>query len=280
MLEKIIKGKLEKPYKVLLYGVEGIGKSTFAAQSSKPIFLAFEDGTNHLDIDRFDRINSLDQTYNAIRALIEEDHDYETLVCDTIDALYPLIERHVCSENNWASIEQPGYGRGPNQTCDEFRNLCSMIERAQRERNMNVLWIGHCEIKRFNNPDGESYDRFALKIPPKSAGILKEWCDAVLFCEYETSTIEKDGKTKGVSSGKRIIHTERRAAFDAKNRYSMADTIPLSFHAFEQARKASLDSLLQKIDESKRTQTIEWIDKQPDPIIAELNVMKKLQPMK
>jgi len=97
---------------------------------------------------------------------------------------------------------------------------------------MHVVLLAHGWIKGFKNPDGEDYDRYELKLHPKAGGLLKEWCDAVLFANYETLTHETNGRNKGVSTGARVLHTQRRAAWDAKNRYDLPHTIPLSWEAF------------------------------------------------
>jgi hypothetical protein len=243
-LSAVVKGRLDHPLKVTLYGVEGIGKSTFGAGSPNPIFLGAEDGTQHLDVARFPKPESVVDVFEAIRTLNEEGHSFQTLVFDTLDWLEPLIWKHVISKSgkDVNSIEDVGggYGKGYTAALDEWRRVLSALERLQAQKKMHVLFIAHSHVKTFKNPEGEDFDRYQMKINEKAAGLVKEWSDAVLFAKHETLA-HKDAKTKrvrGVDTGARIIFTERSAAYDAKNRYSLPDQLPLSWADFYAAVKA------------------------------------------
>lgn len=235
-LAGVVKGKQQAPIRALLYGVEGIGKSTFGANAPNPIFLGAEDGTAHLDVARFPRPETWADVRDAIRVLTHETHEYRTLVLDTVDWVEPLIWSAVCRRDGMENIEAYGFGKGYNVALDEWRLFVSDLERLVRAKPMNVLLLAHSWIRPFKNPEGEDYDRYELKLHAKAGGLLKEWVDHVLFANYETFAKKDNRKrVRGVDTGARLIFTTRRAAFDAKHRGSLPETIPLGWADFVQA---------------------------------------------
>jgi hypothetical protein len=234
------KGIVEVPDRILLYGVEGIGKSSFAAKAPRPIFIETEpDGTARIDTQRMPKPLSWGDVIDGIDSLTLDPHDHKTLVVDTLDAAEAMLWRHICQRDDKANIEAYGYGKGYVVALDEWRVFLARLERLRRERKMGVILIAHSWIKPFKNPEGDDFDRYQLKLHDKTAGLLKEWCDAVLFANYETLTSKESekSKAKGVSTGERIVHTQRTAAFDAKNRYDLPETLPLDYAAFLEAIK-------------------------------------------
>jgi len=240
-LGKVVKGKLAKPVRVLIYGVEGVGKSSFAANAPSPIFLGAEDGTSELDVARFPEPTSWHDALEAITELTTAEHDYQTLAIDTLDWLEPLCWAAVCAGKKdkagkpIENIEGFGYGKGYTAALDHWRQLTAALERLRTERGMNMVLIAHSWIKSFKNPAGEDYDRYELKLHAKAGGLLREWCDAVVFAMHETLTYETDGRVRGISSGARVVYTERCAAWDAKNRYDLPDRLPLDWVSFAEA---------------------------------------------
>jgi hypothetical protein len=233
-LAGVIRGKKQRPVRVLLYGVEGVGKSTFAASAPKPIFLGAEDGTDQLDVERFESPATWQDVLDAIQVLTVEPSEYQTLVIDTLDWAEPLLWAHICKRDEQPNIEAYGYGKGYAAALDEWRVFLAALERLRKAKSMHLVMLAHSWIKPFKNPEGDDFDRYELKLHPKASGLLKEWTDAVLFAAFETFA-NKDKKTKrvrGVSTGARIIYTSRTAAYDAKNRYGLPDTVPLSWSDF------------------------------------------------
>ncbi len=231
-LTTITRGKVLAPPRVLLYGAEGIGKSTFAAGAPLPIFLPGEEGTNHLDVARFPRPETWQDVLESVRVLDQDAHDYKTFVVDTLDSLEPLVWAEVCRKGGKTAIEDFGFGKGYIAAVDEWRYFLAAVERL-RARGMGVVLLAHSVVKTFKNPEGEDYDRYQLKLHEKSAGVLKEWSEAVLFAQLETYAPKEDrGKAKGISTGARIVRTQRTAAFDAKNRYDLPESMPLDWQAF------------------------------------------------
>lgn len=240
-LAKVVKGRLVKPIRVLIYGIEGVGKSMFAAGAPSPIFIGAEDGTSELDVARFPEPLTWADAMEAISELTTAEHDYQTCVIDTLDWLEPLCWAHVCTGKKdkagkpITDIEGFGYGKGYTAALDHWRQLTAALERMRNARGLNTVLIGHSWIKAFKNPAGDDFDRYEMKLHAKAGGLLREWCDAVLFATHETLTYESNNRVKGVSSGARVVHTERTAAFDAKNRYDLPDRLPLDWQAFAEA---------------------------------------------
>lgn len=241
-LGAVVKGKIAKPTRVLLYGFEGIGKSTFAASAPSPIFIGAEDGTSELDVARFPEPQSWEHVLEAVHELTTTPHDYRTVVIDTLDWLEPFVWERTCrgrkqekSGKPILHIEDFGYSKGYQHALEHWRVLTARLEALRAQRQMGVILLGHAYIKTFKNPLGDDYDRFQMKVHEKAAGLLREWCDASLFAMYETHTYDSNGRAKGISTGARVVHTQRTAAWDAKNRYDLPEKLPLDWDAFAEA---------------------------------------------
>lgn len=250
-LSNVKKGRTASAWRMLIYGVEGIGKSTIAAAAPSPIFLGAEDGVGHLDVARFPAPEGWTDIKAAVTVLLNESHQYGTLVLDTIDWAEPMLWDFICRRDQKANIEDYGFGKGYQAALDEWRVLLQLLERL-RAKSVNVLLLGHTHLRPFKNPEGEDFDRYELKVHAKAGGLLKEWCDAVLFANHETFA-KKDERTKrvkGVSTGARWLYTQRTAAYDAKNRFGFPDLLPLDWSSLEAAMQqpvADVDALLGEI---------------------------------
>jgi hypothetical protein len=240
-LTGLVRGKLDQPRRTLLYAPEGVGKSTFASRAHAPIFICAEDGTAQLDVVRLPTPKEWKDVLGSITALTTNKHDFRTLVVDTLDWIEPMLWQHICQRDRKDNVEAYGYGRGYTAALDEWRLFVSALERLRRETRMEVILLAHAWIKAFKDPESDGYDRYELKLHNKAAGLLKEWCDSVLFANYETlqAKDERTKRVRGVSSGARIIHTGRTAAFDAKSRFGLPATLPLDFAEYDAACRAS-----------------------------------------
>lgn len=236
-LQNVVKGRLLKSIRVLVYGPEGVGKSTFGAEAPNPIFLCSEDGTAQLDVARFPAPQSWGDALEAIGVLIRDQHDYKTVVIDTLDWLEPLCWQFVCQSHGKRSIEDLGYGKGYIYALDEWRKLIGLLGDLEFKRKMNVVLLAHSQVKRQEDPDSQPFDRFRLKLHEKTADLFREWTDTVLFARHEVrvNSSGKTGKAKGQATGARFLHTEWRAAYDAKNRNSLPSQLPLDWTQFEEA---------------------------------------------
>lgn len=234
-LQSVRKGVLESPVRVLVYGSEKVGKSTFAAGAPSPIFLGAENGTERLDVERLQP-----QTWNEavewVNELATEPHEYKTLVVDPLGWLEPMCWQQVCANMNIATIEDAGFGKGYTAAIDLWRTFTLGLERCWR-RNMHIILVAHSQVKSFQNPEGAPYDRYEIAMHAKAAGMLKQWVDAVLFARLETfAKLEKNAqKAKGFSTGARIVHTQPSAAYDAGARWKLPEELPLSWDDFMSA---------------------------------------------
>jgi len=215
------------PPRIVLHGIHGIGKSTWAAGAPAPIFIQTEDGLVNIDVPHFPVARSLDEVFDYMAMLINEKHEYKTVVIDTADWLEKLIWQAVCTDNNVKSIENIGYGKGYIFSMNHWEKFYSGLD-ALRNKGMAIVVLAHNEVKSYNPPDGESYDRYAIKLNKTAAAKLEEWADMVLFAGFSV-VVNADTK-KIVNSAERVIHTTNKPAWRAKTRYTLPDTLPMNFN--------------------------------------------------
>ena len=230
---KIISGKIIKPQKVIIYGPEGIGKSTFAAQFPKPLFIDTEGSTSHLEVDRLPRPTSWQMLKQYIEDLKGDTIDYHTLVIDTADWAERLCEEAICQSNGKVGIEDFGYGKGYTYVKEEFGRLLDSLSDLI-DAGMNVVLTAHSIIRKFELPEETgAYDRYELKLGQKAgnqcAALAKEWADMVLFVNYKEIVITTKDNKKKVSGGKRVMYTTHNPCWDAKNRHSLAEELPFDY---------------------------------------------------
>ena len=228
------------PPRILVHGVAGVGKSTFAANAESPVVVATEDGLGMLKVASFPLARSFDQVMEALAALYSEPHEFGTVVVDSVDWLEPLIWKRACDDNRWGSIEEPGYGKGYIAALDLWRQYLDGLNALRDERGMTVIQIAHTDIRRFDSPEHEPYDRYVIKLHARAAALLQEHSDIVLFANYRISTVKSDvgfnkKVTRALGSGERGLYTAERPAFLAKNRYGLPDVLPLDWQAFAAA---------------------------------------------
>ncbi len=234
-LSDISRGIKQQPPRVLLHAVHGLGKSTWGANAPDPIFIQTEDGLGNIDVPAFPLATDLKQVWDAIGALIQEDHKYKTVVIDTVDWLQTLIWKQVCTDKDVASIEEIGYAKGYLFAMTYWEQFLRGMDKLRSDKGMAIVLLAHSEIKAFNPPDGESYDRYQIKLNKHAASRLEEWADVVLFANFETYT-DKDKKVVN-NDPVRVIHTTNRPAWRAKTRYKLPDTLPLDFSSLLTAIK-------------------------------------------
>lgn len=237
-LESIKQGGEAKPPRVLLYGVEGVGKTTFASCAPSPIFIRTEDGLGDLDVPAFPLAQSFTDVMEALTALATGDHPYQTVVVDSVDWLESLVWKFTAETNNWKSIEDPGYGKGYIEADSAWLDYIAALNYLRDEKSMTVIQLAHNEVKAYNDPEREAYDRHVVKLHKRASALLRENCDYLLFANYRVGTT-KDGqgfneKTRAVGSGERILCTQEKPAYMAKRRTPMPDEIPMDWQAFAQ----------------------------------------------
>ena len=236
-LSSIITGSTISPPRIVVYGPHGIGKTHFAAHAPSPIFLPLEDGIGTLDVQRFPLLTEWSDVMDALKAVSGSDK-YATLVIDSIDWLEPIVWQETCRRHGWDAIETPNFGKGYLASMDVWREFTQAINAIRSIRSMAIILIAHADIKRFDSPITEPYDRYQIKLHKLASAHIQEWCDALLFCSLKTHVVQSDAGfskevTRGISTGDRMMYSEERPAHLAKNRYSMPYELPLSWSAFE-----------------------------------------------
>lgn len=235
LLSKIESGKKMRPINVLLYGVEGIGKSSFAANATKPIFVGAEEN-DELRVDRFPRCDSWDQFKGYLQALVDEKHDFKSVVIDTIDSVEILLHQKILANDKADSMAKAcgGYGAGYVKAANEMIDIRRILAKLRDEKNMNVVILAHAIKTKFEEPmHGVTYDTYEMKIDKRVAPLFKDWVSCVLFANYVTHKTKNDsGKEMLVGVGKRKILTEKRPGHDGKNRFNLPYEINLDWNEF------------------------------------------------
>ena len=231
-LSNIRKKAKQKPPRIVLYGGAGVGKTFFAASTNKPIFILCEDGMGKIEADHFPLAESFEEVLKNLQSLLDNDNDYKTLVVDSLDWLEPLIWDKACQDNNWKSIEQPGYGKGYVEVLKYWREYIRLLNEL-REKGFMIMQIAHNQIKRFESPEIEAYDRHELKLHRKAADLILEHSDCCFFANFKLGTVQVKGKggnmtTKAVS-GERVVYTQEKTAYLAKNRYGLPEVLPFDW---------------------------------------------------
>lgn len=226
---EIIKGKIKRAKKVVVYGPEGIGKSTFASRFPNPVFIDTEGSTNDMDVARLPRPTSWTMLLEEIEYVEKNPGVCKTLVIDTIDWAEQLCVEHVCAKHNKSGIEDFGYGNGYVYTKEEFGRFLNRLTDVI-EAGIHVVLTAHAQLRKFEQPDEMgAYDRWELKLGKKTQSqtspLVKEWADMLLFCNYKTYSIAVDdkGKKHKAQGGKRVMYTCHHPCWDAKNRYGLPD---------------------------------------------------------
>lgn len=231
-LASISRDPIIAPPRVVLYAPHGVGKTTWACGAYAPILLPTEDGKGLLDVPSFPLLKSWSDVMDAIGALFQESHEYSTLIIDSLDWLEPIVWAETCRKHEKADIEAFGYGKGYLAACEQWRIIFDGLKALREEKNMAIVLLAHTEIKRFEAPDTEPYDRYKIKLQERAAALVEEWADCVLFANYKTHIAKADvgfnkKVARGVGTGERVLYTEERPAHRAKNRYGLPAELPM-----------------------------------------------------
>ena len=234
-----------KPPRILMHGVAGVGKTTFAAQALNPVFVITEDGLGVHSYAHFPLARSFDQVLGALATLWREPHSYRTVVIDSLDWLEPLIWKKVCEEKGWGSIEDPGYGKGYMVALNLWRDYVEGLNALRNDRDMTVVQLSHTDIRRFESPEHDPYDRYQVKLHARTAALVQEHADVVLFANYRVTTTRAETgfnkvATRAIGTGERLMHTSERPSYMAKNRYALPATLPLGWSALADAMPQAL----------------------------------------
>jgi hypothetical protein len=225
----------------MVYGTEGIGKSTLASSAPKPIFVQTEDGLGEIDCHKFPLARSLDDVHSAMTELLAERHDYQTVIVDSLDWLERMIWDVLCKTYGVSSIEKVdgGYGKGYVHAMTYWRRIVDQLAQLREQRNMMIVLLAHAKVERFEDPEEAAYDRYSPRLNKHAGALISEWCDAVLFATRKIVTRTETGafnrtRTKaapvGRDGGDRILRCIGGPSAIAKNRYSLPAELPLDWN--------------------------------------------------
>ena len=262
---QITRGKRARAQKVVIYGPEGIGKSSFASQFPDPVFIDTEGSTDNMDVARLDKPTSWTMLVNEIAFIKANPTECKTLIVDTVDWAEQLAVAHVCSQHGKQGIEDFGWGKGYTYVQEEMGRFLNALSDLV-DMGINVVLTAHAQIKKFEQPDEMgSYDRYELKLGQKTgsktAPLVKEWADMVLFANYKTLVMTTDNGKKKAQGGERVMYTNHRPAWDAKNRHGLPDEMPFNYagiaHIFAgqqvQAPQPQVEQLQAVVPEPQQT---------------------------
>lgn len=231
----------DTPLRVLLYGPEKIGKSTFAATAPNPLFISMEGGLDRLNVAK-QRCQSYTEVIDVCKALREQEHDFKTAVFDPVGWLEEFIYEELCNqEENVTSIDEVGggYGKGYTMALNKWTSLLAGLESLRLAKNINIVFLAHLDTRTYQNPAGEDYDRFCPKLHGKTTKgnsvmtLLTQWCDAILLANYKVYTKKEDAgfgkkQTKAVGNNERVLYATEKPAFLAGNRLGLPNELPLT----------------------------------------------------
>ncbi len=222
-------GKQTRAVKVVISGCEGIGKSTLASQAPDPLIFDLEGGTDQIDTKRVSDIKNWDDLKAVVDEVIKNPSICRTLVIDTADAAESMCSKYICKKYRVEGIESLGYGKGYTYLGEEFGVFLSKLNELIG-KGVNVIIIAHAKMRKQELPEEQgAFDRWEMKLTKQVGPLVKEWADAVLFCNYKTMVVGNDGGAKKAVGGMRVIYTTHHPCWDAKNRFGLNEELPLAF---------------------------------------------------
>lgn len=284
MQMQILKGIKARPRRILIYGVHGCGKSTWASEAPKPFFVNLEDGVNDIDCDKSQQLRTLDEVMYCLHWLLKEPHDYKTCVIDTIDWLEQVINKDLCEKSGAESLAEVGggFGKGNARAISKWSAIVDILGSLQRQRGMSIILISHAKIEKIKPADQDAYDKYAPDLANHASMVLQEWCDEVLFAQFKVYVAQiEDGikKTRGRASGGKevIVRTSETPYAYAKNRVAgMPSEIQLSWPAYfsyvkahyATIKKGDIESLV--VDGSSKVEPISGNMLMTDDVVSYL----------
>ena len=233
----LVSGKQKAPPRIMIYGEEGIGKSTFAASAPSTVFIHTEDGLGEIDCVHYEKVaRTFEEFMERLRWVRDGDHEFQTLAIDSLDWLERLIWDRVCADYGVKCIEKAdgGYGKGYTHAITYWRQFTDLLDEIREKRPMAVVLTAHAKIEHYEDPEYPSYDRTTPRLHKAACSLIREWVDAVLFATRRKRVDQTTGKAApiGAGGGERILRTNGGPACVAKNRFHLPEEIPLSWAEF------------------------------------------------
>jgi hypothetical protein len=234
-----------RPPRIILLGVEKIGKTTFGASFPSPVLISMnkEEGSDEFAVAKFPTCYSYQDTLSCLKSLATEDHNLQTAIIDSASTLEPLIWADICDKSNNAKtidIACGGYGKGYTEALNYWNEVVNYLDYLRNNRGMATIVIGHVRVRVFNDPNGPAYDQYQFDIHEKASSLLLRWADCILFCNTKVISKDNDKHTRGIdiTPGMRYLYTQKRPAHPGGGRGvfgKLPYELPLSYEAFSKA---------------------------------------------
>jgi AAA domain-containing protein len=222
-------GPILRARRIVLYGPNGIGKSTLASRFPSPLFLDLEDGTSELNVCRIN-ITGFDQFEAVYKTLLSDHPGISTVVIDPGDALEKFLRIKLCAKHRKTGIEEFPYGKGWQYLTEEFERILNLLD-ALIALGIHVVVVCHSTVRSVYLPElSDPFDRYELQLYDRNSARLRQWADAVLFLNWFVRVQESSsGRMRGLGGKERVIYTTHSASYDAKNRASLPEKLNCQF---------------------------------------------------
>lgn len=244
MTVEIITTGVTSPPRIIVFADHKVGKSTFAAGCPHPIFIQTEDGLDQLEVQAFPLCKDLAAVHEALDFLLTAAHDYKTVVIDSLDWTEKLIWADICKRNGWSQLGDGPYGAGYKLAKVEWEGIIAKLDALNKDKKMMLVLIAHAKIQKFEDPERQNYDRWDLDLHEKTGQLLCQYVDIIGFAALKIVTVEKkegfgQAVVKAKETGERVLNLNKKAAYEAGNRWGLPDQVPLSWAAlYEEIKKA------------------------------------------
>lgn len=257
-------GKMKKPVKMVLYGVEGVGKTTFASKFPRPIFIDAEAGTRRLDVDRVE-VSNWTELMSVLDNLKEYKNQYDTVVIDTADAVEELGIRTVCARLKVPALGgNNDYGRSYSALASQFKDMLNKLD-VLNDMGFHIVLLAHSQVVRVETigQDG-SYDRWQLKMEKKTSSALKEWTEFLAFLNFKTMVVEQKGRSSKAVGGERVAYCEHSLYWDAKNRDTEGIATEFSIE-MRDGKHLGWETIRSHVEANTGVVTVPEVESMPDP---------------
>ena len=241
------KANPNKPYRIMVHGLEGVGKSTLGAKAEKPLFISPEGGADQLTdnegkpVDEMPGIKNWATLKNALQKVLTEQHDFKTLVLDSADWIESLCHAEILGTGTKTiTTVDGGYGSGYRKAQSMHKELIDLVSAIREQRAMNVIVTAHSHVKHVKDPEMmEDYDAFEIKCHEYVSSMWREWVDALFFVRFKTyiKTGDDTQKSRAIGTGSRVLYTEKRPAFQAKNRFGLPPELEFTLEIWNELKK-------------------------------------------